>query len=250
MDEWVERAIIAGAVLLGTLIVARLVDRWIEHHLSLTPEVRTRYRVVRRSAVAVVLTVGLLSALLVIPQVRAVAGSILASGAVIALIIGLAAQTTLSNWVAGVLIAITQPLRLGDSVTVVNASGTVDEIGLTYTIIRGSDGSRYFVPNAKLASDTIRNATIASSEHLAAVSVPVPLTADLDRVLSELVEEARRAPEAVSEKEPTATVSQLEATGAVVTVEAWARSAAQAGELASRLRIQLTDRLRRDGIYG
>jgi small-conductance mechanosensitive channel len=81
------------------------------------------------------------------------------------------------------------------------------------------------------------------------VSVPVPLSADLDRVLPVLIEEARRAPEAVPEKVPTATVSQLEAAGAVVTVEAWARSAAQAGTLASGLRTRLSDRLRREGIY-
>ena len=169
MDEWVERAIVAGVVLVATLVAARVVDRWIGHRLEQRPEIRTRYRVVRRSAVAIVIAVGVLSALLVIPQVRAVAGSVLASGAVIALILGLAAQTTISNWVAGVMIAFTKPLRLGDTVAVTNAAGTVDEIGLTYTVIRGGDGARYFVPNTKLASDTIRNATIASSEHLVAV---------------------------------------------------------------------------------
>jgi small conductance mechanosensitive channel len=249
MDEWVERAIVAGAVLLVTLVAARLVDRWISHRLELRPEIATRYQVVRRSAVAIVVAIGILSALLVIPEVRAIAGTLLASSAVIALVFGLAAQTTLSNWVAGLLIAFVQPLRLGDSVTVATATGTVSEIGLTYTVIRSADGSRFYVPNAKLASDTIRNATIASSEHLAAVSVPVPLSADLDRVLQVLIEEARHAPEAVPEREPTATVSQLEATGAVVTIEAWARSAAQASELAGDLRGRLSDRLRREGVY-
>jgi small conductance mechanosensitive channel len=248
MDVWVERAIVAGVVLLATLVAARFVDRWIERRLELRPEIETRYQVLRRSAVALVVAIGVLSALLVIPQVRAVAGAVLASSAVIALVFGLAAQTTLSNWVAGLLVAFVQPLRLGDSVTVANATGRVSDIGLTYTVISAADGSRFYVPNTKLASDTIRNATIASSEHLAAVSVPVPLSADLDRVLPVLIEEARRAPEAVPEREPTATVSQLEAAGAVVAVEAWARSAAQAGTLASGLRIRLTDRLRREGI--
>jgi small-conductance mechanosensitive channel len=125
----------------------------------------------------------------------------------------------------------------------------VEEIGLSYTVIRAADGARYFVPNAKLASDTIRNATIASTEHLAAVRVPVPLPADLDRVLGALVDEARQAPEAMSEKEPVATVSQLEAASAVVTVEVWTRTAAQASELTARLRRAAYDRLRAEGIY-
>jgi potassium-dependent mechanosensitive channel len=181
--------------------------------------------------------------------VRAVAGSILASSAVLALVIGLAAQATLSNFVAGILIAFTQPLRLGDSVDVAGASGEVEEIGLTYSVIRAGDGARYFVPNAKLASDTIRNATIATSEHLAAVRVSVPLSADLDRVLAVLVDEARSAPEAVSERDPKATVSHLEATSAVVTVEAWAASADKASQLAVHVREAAYRRLRAEKIY-
>jgi potassium-dependent mechanosensitive channel len=199
---------------------------------------------------AVIIGVGVLSALLVIPTVRAVAGSILASSAVIALVVGLAAQSTLSNFVAGILVAFTQPLRLGDSVAVAGASGTVHEIGLTYTIIRASDGARYYVPNAKLASDTIRNATIAGAEHLVEVRVSVPLTADLARVLEVLLEEARTLPEDMTVKEPNVYVSQLDPSGAIVTVEAWASGAAQTGALASALRRLAADRLKAEGIYG
>jgi small-conductance mechanosensitive channel len=160
MDELWQRVAVAGAVIVVALLVARVVDRMLAHRLELRPETLTRYRVVRRSAVATILTVGVLSALLVIPGVRAVAGTILASSAVVALIIGFAAQTTLSNFVAGLMIAFTQPLRLGDSVEVGAASGVVDEIGLTYTVILAADGARFFVPNTKLASDTIRNETV------------------------------------------------------------------------------------------
>jgi small-conductance mechanosensitive channel len=249
MDEWMERALIAGIVLIATLVVARIVDRLISRHYTLRPETLTIYRVVRRSALAVVVGVGVLSALLVFPQVRAVAGSILASSAVIALVLGLAAQSTLSNFVAGIMIAFTQPLRLGDSVSVAGASGTVVQIGLTYTVIRAGDGARYYVPNAKLASDTIRNATIAGAEHLVAVRVAVPLTADLDRVITLLLEEARDLSENMTEKEPTLHVSQLDTNGAVVTVEAWARDADAAADLSSSLRRKAVERLRTEGVY-
>jgi potassium-dependent mechanosensitive channel len=249
-SEWIERAVIAGVVLLATLIVARLADRMISRRFTLRPETLTVYRVVHRSVLAVIIGVGVLSALLVIPTVRAVAGSILASSAVIALVFGLAAQSTLANFVAGILVAFTQPLRLGDSVAVAGASGTVHQIGLTYTIIRASDGARYYVPNAKLASDTIRNATIAGAEHLVEVRVSVPLTADLARVLEVLLEEARTLPEDMTVKEPNVYLSQLDPSGAIVTMEAWARGAAQTGELASALRRQAADRLKAEGIYG
>jgi small-conductance mechanosensitive channel len=159
VDEFWQRAAVAGGVILLALAVAWAVDRMLARRVQLRPETLTRYRVIRRSAMATVLVVGVLSALLVIPAIRTVAGTILASSAVIALVIGFAAQTTLSNFVAGILIAFTQPLRLGDEVEVGAASGVVEEIGLTYTLIRGADGARFFVPNTKLASDTIRNAT-------------------------------------------------------------------------------------------
>jgi small conductance mechanosensitive channel len=248
-SQWLQRAVVAGVVLAVALLAARLVDRAIFRRVELSPETLTRYRVLRRSIVAVIVGVGVLSALLVIPEVRAVAGTILASSAVVALVVGLAAQTTLSNFVAGIFIAFLQPLRLGDSVSVGSAAGTVEEVGLTYTVIRADDGARFFVPNTKLASDTIRNATIASAEHLAAVRVFVPLSADLDRVLGLLVDVAREAPEAMPKRAPTATITELEATAAVVTVEAWAGSASGAGELAARVRRVAVERLRAEGVY-
>jgi small-conductance mechanosensitive channel len=249
-SEWAERAIVAGVVIVVALVAAKLVDRALVRRLELRPETLTRYRVLRRGAVATIVTVGVLSALLVIPQVRAVTGAILASSAVIALVVGFAAQTTLANFIAGILVAFTQPLRLGDRVQVAGASGTVEEIGLTYTLVRAPDGSRFFIPNVKLASDTIQNATLSSAEHLAQVDVAVPVQADLDRVRDLISEEARAAHGAMTEKEPTASISRLEAGQATVTVEAWAPTAAEAVRLAGEIRRVVHRRLRADGVYG
>jgi small-conductance mechanosensitive channel len=217
--------------------------------LKLSPDVMTRYSVIRRTVVVGVVVVGVLSALLVIPEVQAVAGSILASSAVIALILGFAAQSTLSNAIAGILIAFTQPLRLGDQVEVGTAAGTVQEIGLIYTLLRTPDGSCFYVPNTRMASDTIRNATLQSFEHRAQITVGVPVGSDFDRVRDILVDEARRAPEAMPEKNPTATLSQVDATAAVFTVEAWARSVGQAAKLAAGVRAGIYKRLQSEGIY-
>ena len=249
MSDFWQHVLIAGIVIVLTLVLAKVVDRALVRRLKLTPDVMTRYSVIRRTIVAAVITIGVLSALLVIPEVHAVASSILASSAVIALILGFAAQSTLSNVVAGILIAFTQPLRLGDQVEVGDASGTVEEIGLIYTLVRAPEGPRYYVPNTRMASDTIRNATLRSFEHRAQITVPVPLGSDLERVRDILVEEARKAPEAMPEKTPVATLTQLEATSAVFTVEAWARSLGQATKLATNVRAGAYRRLRAEGIY-
>jgi small-conductance mechanosensitive channel len=254
--DW-QRWITAAAVVVIALVVAKLADRAIIRRLELPPEALTRYRVLRRSVVAGIVALGVLSALLLIPGVRTVAGGVLASSAVVGLVIGFAARSTLANFVAGVLIAFTQPLRLGDRVEVGGgaagavAAGVVEEIGLTYTVIRADDGDRLFVPNEKLASDTIRNTTLAASEYLAEVTIPVPLATDLDRVLAILVEEAEAAPEAMSDKTPVATVSEFdpESSLALVKVRAWARDNAAAGTLAGAIRRAAHRRLRAEGIY-
>src|SRR5438046_8900731 len=151
MPSW-QRLAIVVAVLVLTAIVARLIARRMAKR-ALAPEVASRYRVLRRGVTVGVFFVGILSALLVIPQVRAVAGGLLASSAVVGIVIGFASQRTIGNFVAGLLIAFTQPLRLGDTVTVQSTEGVVEEIGLIYTFVRVENGDRLVIPNEKLASD-------------------------------------------------------------------------------------------------
>src|SRR3954468_21463276 len=184
MPLW-HRLLVFGVVLLITLVIARLIDRRIARR-QLTPEAMTRYRILRRSVTATIVVVGLLSALLVIPPVRAVAGGLLASTAVLGIIVGFASQRTLGNFVAGLLIAFTQPVRLGDDVVVEETEGVVEEIGLIYTFVRTRNGDRLVIPNEKLASDTIRNSTIRSREKVAEVTLQVPLSTDLRAVVDRL----------------------------------------------------------------
>jgi len=239
MELW-QRLLVIGIVLAVTGTVARLIDRRILG-ADRSPQAMTRYRVLRRSIAAVIVTVGLLSALLVIPQVRAVAGGLLASSAVLGLIIGFASQRTLGNFVAGLMIAMTQPLRLGDWVEVGGVEGAVEEIGLMYTFIRTEDNARLVIPNEKLASDTIRNSTIRSAAKYAEVSVQVPPTADL----RSLVETFRV--EAPGERDEVF-VSSLDV-APTLTLRVWTESEAASEKLEQELRLRVHERLREHGIY-
>jgi small conductance mechanosensitive channel len=189
VSDSAQRFLVAVAMIVVAALAAKLVDRRIGRR-DLAPETATRYRVLRRSIFTTIVVVGVLSALLLIPQVRAFAGGILASGAVLGIVIGFASQRTIGNFVAGILIAFTQPLRLGDEVEVEGTKGVVEEIGLTYTWIRTRDHDRLVIPNEKLASDTIRNSTIRSPETLAEVTVQVPLSTDLRAVVEALKQES------------------------------------------------------------
>jgi small-conductance mechanosensitive channel len=237
MPLW-HRLVVVGAVLLVTAVVARLLDARIARQ-QLDPVQKTRYRVLRRSVATTVVVVGLLSALLVIPQVRAVAGGLLASSAVIGLVVGFASQRTIGNFVAGLLIAFTQPLRLGDRVEIEGDAGVVEEIGLTFTFIRADDDTRFVIPNERLVSDTIRNATIRSRHALAEVSVQVPLEQDLGRVV-----------EALREAAPDGEVLVTGiADKATVTVREWTPEVAGAERIESDLRLRAHERLRAAGVY-
>src|SRR5213592_4567555 len=184
MPFW-HRLIVVGVVMFVTIVVARVIDRRVARR-DLPPEAITRYRVVRRSVTTAIIFIGLLTALLVIPQVRAVAGGLLASSAVLGIIIGFASQRTLGNFVAGLLIAFTQPVRLGDAVVIEDTEGIVEEIGLIYTFVRTRNGDRLVIPNEKLASDTIRNSTIRSREKVAEITLQVPLGRDVGAVVARL----------------------------------------------------------------
>jgi small-conductance mechanosensitive channel len=235
-----ERIVTAAVVIGVTLVAARLIDRRMGRR-ELAPEAVTRYHVLRRSVTAAIVAVGILSALLVIPQVRAVAGAILASGAVIGLVVGFAAQKTLGNFIAGLLIAFTQPLRIGDLVEVDGSEGVVEEIGLTYTFIRMRDDVRLVIPNEKLASDTIKNASIVSREKVAQVTLQVPLDKDLSTAvdaLRGLVLDAPRGAVLVSDLGEKATLI----------VRASAEDAVAAERLESDLRLQAHQRLREAGV--
>jgi small-conductance mechanosensitive channel len=232
MPLW-ERGVIAACVFAGAIVAASMLDRMLTRR-TLSPELVTRYKVFRRGAQAAILSVGLLSALLVIPQVRAVAGGLLASSAMLSIIIGFAAQRTLGNFVAGILIAVSQPLRLGDDVEVGGVRGIVEEIGLTYTFIRCEDETRLVVPNDKLASDTIRNSTIRSRGKHAVVTVQAPLSADLRALVTALQSEVGERGEVL--------VSDLAGT-ATIRVSVPVDNVSEAGRVESDLRIRIAERL-------
>ena len=237
MHSW-QRLIVVVVALVATTVTARLIDRRIARR-DLPPEAMTRYRVLRRAITTTIMFVGILSALLVVPQVRAVAGGLLASSAVIGIVVGFASQRTLGNFVAGLLIAFNQPLRLGDDVVIDSIEGTVEEIGLIYTFVRTETGDRLVIPNERLASDTIRNSTIRSREKVAEINLQVPLGQDLGAVVDRLQTIAGDGEVFVADVAESATV----------TVRAPASDRPAAERLERELRLRAYEVLRAEGVY-
>lgn len=237
MEIW-ERVVTVAVVIAISLVIAKLVDMRMARR-KLAPTLATRYRILRRSVVATIIGVGVFSALLTIPAISNIAGAVLGSAAVVGLVIGFAAQPTLSNFVAGILIAFTQPLRIGDRVEVTGSTGVVEEVALMYSFIRLDDGSRLVIPNATLASNTIRNATIVSPEKVAEVTVQVPLSVELRPVVASLERELENADVFVRSLDGNATV----------VVQQQARSEADADLRERELRLQVHETLRAAGLF-
>jgi small-conductance mechanosensitive channel len=118
---------------------------------------KTRLRFLRRLIFFVVLVVLAMIALSQFTELKRLAAGVLASTAVLGLIVGFAAQHTIGNLVAGVQIAVSQPFRIGDRVTFEENEGRVTDITLSYTYIDPGDGSHFVIPNQLLVEGIVHN---------------------------------------------------------------------------------------------
>jgi small-conductance mechanosensitive channel len=183
------------------VLVAILVDRWFASRGrrladrvlkgGISQQADTRLRFMRRLIWLGILLIGALFALTQFTGIQRVAASLLASGALAAAIIGFAARQTLANLVAGIMLAITQPLRVGDWVTFEDHYGQVEDVRLNYTILRTLSETRIVVPNERLAGGILRNDTLESEVVGLEVSIWITPDEDLDRCLAAARQEAK-----------------------------------------------------------
>jgi small-conductance mechanosensitive channel len=118
---------------------------------------KTRLRFLRRLVLLVVFLVVLAIALSQFTELKRLATGILASTAVLAAIVGFAAQHTIGNMVAGVQLAISQPIRIGDRIEFEEVSGRVVDITLSYTYVNPGDGTSIVIPNQMLVDGVVHN---------------------------------------------------------------------------------------------
>ncbi len=118
---------------------------------------RTRLRLLRRLGFLAVFLILAMLALSQFTELQRLAAGVLASTALVVAIVGFAAQRTLANLIAGIQIAISQPIRIGDRVDFEEREGRVTDITLSYTYIDPGDGSSVVVPNQLLVEGIVHN---------------------------------------------------------------------------------------------
>lgn len=198
----------------------------------------TRLQLVRRLLFAMIVLIGIALALSQFPAVKRLATGLLASSALLGLVVGFAARQTLANAVAGVVLAITQPIRIGDLVTFEDETGEVEDIRLAYTYIRLDDGQRLIVPNERLAASSVHNHTVVDPRIQVEISVWIPPGGDASRALDLLA-----ADDGVDSR-----VAEVDIEGIRLAVTTWAQSARERGGVAARLRKESLQRLRDAGL--
>jgi small-conductance mechanosensitive channel len=167
----VDRFVIAR----GARLASRVSDTTVSRAAA------TRLRLVRRLVFVVIIIVGLGIALSQFDKLNRLANAVLASSAVVGLVLGFAAQRILANPIAGLLLAISQPIRIGDSVTIEDETGRVDDLTLSHTFINTGDGRLVIVPNETVVTNVVVNRSTGDLSAPVAVSVWVPPDADLGR---------------------------------------------------------------------
>lgn len=141
---------------------------------------RTTFNFLRRVLVALLAAIAVWSVLSLYDVTTEIGKALLASSAVLALFAGLAFSTPLSNLGSGLLVAFTQPLRLGDRVTVAGETGFVEEMNLIYTTLVTDDARRIFIPNTQLTTGAIVNRTIKDPRRVVSARFPVSIETPID----------------------------------------------------------------------
>jgi len=146
----------------------------------------TLVQILRQVSTVVIIVIGASAAIMTFPQARSIGASILASAGIAALVIGMAARPALSNIIAGVQIALAEPIALDDVVIVEGEWGRIEEITMTYVVVRIWDLRRLIVPLSHFIERPFQNWTRQNADLLGTVLIHVDFTVPIDSVRAEL----------------------------------------------------------------
>ncbi len=148
--------------------------------------VLTQVHVLRRIIVVVIAIVSISVMLMTFPAIRSIGAGLFASAGIAGLVIGMAARPTLSNLIAGLQMALTEPIRLDDVVIVEGEWGWIEEIGTTYVVVRIWDLRRLVVPLSYFIEKPFQNWTRRSADLLGTVFIYTDYTLPVEEIRLQL----------------------------------------------------------------
>jgi small-conductance mechanosensitive channel len=182
------------------------------------------------------------------PSLQRVGITFLASAGVTGVIVGLAARSTLANAFSAVTLCFSRPVKVGDTVSMGEEYGTIEDIGLMYTVFRTWDHRRLMIPNEIMTDREITNHSILDHKLWAKVSIYLDYTADLDVARRILLEVAAQSPYRLPEEEPKVWFMKMGEDSILLWVAAVAADPPTAWDLKCDIREKVLARFRQEGV--
>ena len=242
------KAIVLAAVWLTVIVAVNFVlglalkryeKRLAERDGRVAARRRTTFTVLRRAVVVFLVLIGAWSVLSIFPATGGAAKAFLASSAGLALILGLSLSTPLGNLGSGILLGLTQPVRLGDRITVDmdgdEHTGAVEKIALAFTTLITDEGRKIFVPNLTMVQSVIVNHSRGDRRRAVNIRLPVAIDASIDDACRIALESAQDA-ELDEKVELEAHVSEVTETAVWLEIAGFLPAKADVASIATEIR--------------
>lgn len=204
---------------------------------------RTRVEILSRAATAIIIFITISLILLGIPGVRRVGVTLMASAGLVGLAVGAAAQPALRSLIAGIQMAITEPIRLGDLIIIDGLTGRVEELRMSYVVVRMSDERRLIVPTSRFLDSTFQNCSRVTEGVIGTVIIPVAWGTPIEPIRDQFTAMVGAHPD-WDQRTCTLQVSDARAGAIELTLTMSARRTAELGRLQSAVREGMVEWLR------
>jgi small conductance mechanosensitive channel len=196
--NFIETPVSITAILIVTIFCVKLADKTLGKLASAASDSKrhinpAHYKFIKHFIAGLIYFIGFSIAVSMIPSLKTVALSVLASSGVLALIIGFASQQVFSNIISGIFLGIFRPFVIGNRIKLLKDTiyGVVEDITLRHTVIKTSENKRIIVPNTLINSESIENASWAGNKIRKYLDIPVSYDANLTKayeIIAQVIE--------------------------------------------------------------
>lgn len=189
-----------------TVIIGYLVNRFFKRLIAKSTEEMkndpTNYLFLRHLVVGLIYVVGISIAIYAMPNLRALASSLLAGAGILAVAVGFASQHALSNIISGLFIVVFKPFRVNDRIRLRDLVGFIEDITLRHTVIRDFENNRIVIPNALISDEIIVNSDIADQKICKWINVGISYDSSIEKAKQIIREEILNHPLHIDPRTP------------------------------------------------
>ena len=199
-------------------------------------QIQTQFIMVERLVLPIVFFIGLAVFFMFFERLRSLGATFLASAGIYGIVVGFAARSTLSNMIAGIMLAFAQPIRVGDVVMMGKEYGRIEDITLMYTYLRTWDNRRLVIPNEVMSNEKIINYSIRDKRIWAKINVYLDYSVDFEEVKKVLLDIAKNSPYLDGSDAPEVWLMELGERTLELWVAAWTKDPVDAWMLRCEIR--------------